>query len=60
MSEMLVYSHTTQYKSLIASINKIFAFGGKLEMQPVFLLFVFANKDSWDCCQDYSVTFSTL
>lgn len=36
MSEILVYSHTTQYKSLIASINKIFASLGKLEMQPVF------------------------
>lgn len=46
MPEMLVYSHTTQYKSLIASINKIFASLGKLEMQSVFLLFVFVNKDS--------------
>lgn len=46
MPEMLVYSQTTQYKSLIASINKIFASLGKLEMQPVFLLFVFVNKDS--------------
>lgn len=41
MSEMLVYSHTTQYKSRIASINKIFAYLEKLEMQSVFFCYLF-------------------